>query len=311
MQEILPEFLRTIYPFKPHYLRLRDGQSMHYVDEGFGETVLLLHGHPTWSFFFRNLICLLRSDFKCMAIDHIGYGMSSKPHGYRYEISQHIANVIEFVEAMKFKKFHIIGEDFGVAAALALAEFWPERISSMSLLNSAVFAMPKLSGVVLMFKFPLLGFCMSTFFNLFTRIYMHLGVLSTMDDAIFDGYLWPHRNLLERSAVVAGTDDIPWLSDHHSLDTFERICEKAFLLANKKIEFFWANNDFLYTSNVLEQWKKILPNAFVKHYQSGHLLFEDSPEAMNDVRLFIHGAKDISKDLFRQTVVKPRSVSGK
>jgi haloalkane dehalogenase len=274
---------------------------MHYVEEGFGETVLLLHGHPTWSFFFRNLIRLLQTDFRCIAIDHIGYGMSTKPSEYVYEIGKHIANAMEFVGAMKFKKFHIVAQDFGVAIALAMAEFWPERISSMSLLNSAIFVLPKLSAIVLMFKLPILGFCMSTLFNLFTRICLHLGVGSTAGDDILNGYLWPHRKLAERSALAAGTNDIPWLRDHRSLNTLEPICEKAFLLANKKIKFFWADDDFRYDSSALKYWANVLPNATVKHYQSGHFLFEDSPEAMNDMRLFIHGAQDISKDLFKRT----------
>jgi haloalkane dehalogenase len=236
-----------------------------------------------------------------MAIDHIGHGLSDKPWGYKYEIKTHIENAMEFVEMMKFKKFHIVAQDFGVAIALAMAEFWPERISSMSLLNSAIFITPKVPPIVLMFKLPLLGFCMSIFFNLFTRICLHLGIFSDIDDDILNGYLWPYRKLAARSALSSEANDIPWLQDHRSLDTLDSICEKAFLLANKKIKFFWADDDFRYDVSVLKYWGKILPNATVKHYQGGHLLLEDSPEAIGDIRLFIHGAQDISKDLFKRT----------
>jgi haloalkane dehalogenase len=300
MHAQLPEFLKDIYPFQSRRVRLRDGKVMHYVDEGSGETVLLLHGHPTWSFFFRNLILRLRRDFRCLAIDHIGYGLSDKPKNYKYEIKTHIDNAIQFAELMRFKKFHIVAHDFGVAVALALAERWPERISSMCLLNSAVFVLNRMPGIILFFKFPLFTFFLSRMTNLFTWVCMHLGIASVLPSEVFAGYRWPYGSFANRVAIQAGIDDIPWLADHRSLDTLEPICEKAFILCNKKIKFFWADDDFRYNFNVLRAWGNVLPNALYKRYPgAGHYLLEDSSEAISDIRTFIHSAQNIEKSIFR------------
>jgi haloalkane dehalogenase len=296
----IPQFLRSVYPFEQHYIKLKSGPTMHYIDEGSGEMVVLLHGHPTWSFFFRNLVLLLRRDFRCLAIDHIGYGLSDKPQHYHYNIKTHIDNAINFAEQMKFRKFHIVAHDFGVAVALALAERWPERISSMSFLNSAVFLLQKLPSIILFFKFPLFTFFLSRFLNVFTHACLHLGVASVLPSEISQGYLYPYGSFSNRVAISAGVDDIPWLQDHPSMETLTPICDKAFILSNKKIKFFWADDDFRYSFDVLRAWAKVLPQARYKRYPgAGHYLLEDSPEAINDIRTFVHSAQNIQKSLFK------------
>jgi haloalkane dehalogenase len=300
MRIVLPQFIRKIYPFESRYAKLRGGESMHYVDEGSGETVLFLHGFPTWSFFFRKLIFLLRPDFKCIAVDHIGYGLSDKPARYRYDISTHIKNAIQFAEIMKFRKFHIVAHDFGVAVALAMAERWPERISSMSFLNSAAFVLPKTPAIIMLFKFSPFTVLFARVFNLVIRACLHLGMFSILDGDISSGYLFPYGRFSDRVAISAGLDDIPWLQDHPSIDTLKTLCDKAFILGNKKIKFFWADDDFRYDFNVLKAWGNVLPNARYKRYpMAGHYLLEDSDEAMRDIRTFIFSAKDLEHDLFK------------
>jgi haloalkane dehalogenase len=300
MREQLPESLKAIYPFESHYVKLENGENMHYISEGSGETVLLLHGLPTWSFFFKNLILLLRNDFKCIAIDHIGYGLSDKPRKYDYSIKTHIDNAVRFAEIMRFRKFHIVSHDFGTAIALAMTERWPERVSSVSLLNSAVFVLPRLPAIIMLFKFFPFTLLFSRIFNLFTRVCLHLSLFSIIQSEISNGYLWPYRKFSNRVAIAAGIDDIPWLQDHPSLDILTPICDKAFILENKKIKFFWAEDDFRYNFDVLKAWAKVLPNAKYKRYQmAGHYLLEDSPEAVNDIRTFIYSARNVEKDIFK------------
>jgi haloalkane dehalogenase len=296
----LPQFLRELYPFKFRYVSTPGGAKMHYIDEGFGEPVLFLHGYPTWSFIFRDLIGVLRPDFRCIAIDHIGYGLSDKPRRYKYEIKTHIDNAIYFAKAMKFKKFHIVAEDFGVQVALAMAEYWPERISSMSFLNSSIFANSKLPPIILFFKFPPFTFLFARLFNAFPKLFFSFGTNFALRDDVLNGYLWPYKKLADRVAISAGLDDIPWLQNHRSLHTISQICEKIVILANKKIKFFWGENDFLHNIDTLNLWKKVLPNAVYNKYQNAdHLLLEDSKDAIRDIRLFINGSQNIEKHLFK------------
>lgn len=298
--EQLPNFLQKLYPFRSHYLRLRDGKKMHYIDEGAGETVLFLHGHPNWSFFFRNLILLMRNDFKCIAPDNIGYGLSDKPWRYNYNIQQHIDNGISFAENMHFKKFHIVAQDFGAIIALAMAERWPERISSLSFLNSYSFMLPRIPMLLTFFKLPLVVSIFSRMCNFFLRASIHFGTIGVLPDNVRHGYLWPFKKILSRGCIADGIVDIPWLPNHPSLPLLEQIEEKAFILNNKKIKFFWADNDFLYNFDVLQRWAKVLPNAKYKIYQmAGHYLLDESQEAINDIRTFVYSARNIEHELFK------------
>ena len=299
MREPLPESLKKLYPFQSKYLRLKCGNVMHYIDEGPEEVVLFLHGNPTWSFFFRNLILLLKRDFRCIAIDHIGYGMSDKPQKYQYNIATHIENAIHFAEAMKFKKFHIVAQDFGVAIAMAMAERWPERITSMAFLNSTVSRLTTLPSMLLFFKFPVFTFLFARLLNLFVRLNIHFGTVGVLDRDVIKGYLWPYRHFSDRIAIAGAIEDVPWLPDHPSMETLERLINKAYLLENKKIKFFWANDDMRYSSVALYSWRDVLPNAWLKTYDRvGHLSLEDSEEVVSDVRAFISKWRNINKDLF-------------
>ena len=300
MHEDLPDYLKKLYPFRRDYVKLHDGSNMHYIDDGSGESVLFLHGHPTWSFFFRKLILLMRSDFRCVAPDNIGYGLSDKPWKYNYDIQQHIANGIEFAEKMKFKRFHIIAQDFGVIIALAMAERWPERIGSMAFLNSYAFVLPRLPVSMMIFKMPVIGPIISVMFNLFVRVNLHFGTLGVMDDAVVQGYLFPFKKLSSRASIPSGISDIPWLVNHPSLPIIDQIAEKAFILNNKKIKFFWADDDFIYSGDTLQKWANVLPNAQYKVYQTaGHYLLDESDEAVSDIRTFVYCARNIQKELFK------------
>jgi hypothetical protein len=170
----------------------------------------------------------------------------------------------------------------------------------MAVLNSATFVLPKLPAIILLFKFPLLTLLFARVSNVFTRACLHLGSFSIVQDNTSDGYLWPYRKFSDRAAISADIDDIPWLQDHPSLDVLRPICDKAFILGNKKIKFFWAEDDFRYSFDVLKAWAKVLPNAKYKRYQmTGHYLLDDSQEAINDIRTFLYSARNVEKDLFK------------
>ena len=92
----LPKAISEIYPFKQNRVRLACGYEMNYVDEGEGHPVLMIHGNPTWSFFYRELIKALRPGFRCIAPDHIGCGLSDKPtSAYRFKLDQRIRDLEE------------------------------------------------------------------------------------------------------------------------------------------------------------------------------------------------------------------------
>ena len=116
---VLPEPVRAEYPFPGELLELSSGACMHYLDEGSGPVVVLLHGNPTWSFFYRNLVQSLTAEgFRCVVPDHIGCGLSDKPQNYPYILAQRITDVEELLAALKIDRYSLVVHDWGGAIEL-------------------------------------------------------------------------------------------------------------------------------------------------------------------------------------------------
>jgi haloalkane dehalogenase len=93
---------RSLYPFTSHFLPW-DGPRYHYLDEGSGRPLLMLHGNPTWSFYWRNLVLGLRDRYRAVVPDHIGCGLSDKPADYPYCLTQHVANLVRLIEHLDLR----------------------------------------------------------------------------------------------------------------------------------------------------------------------------------------------------------------
>ena len=105
-------YFEDIYPFKSNFLNI-DGIKYHYLDEGSGETIVMLHGNPTWSFYYRNLIIGLRDNYRIIVPDHIGCGMSDKPQDYSYHLENHIKNLTIFLQTLNIPNLRLIVHDWG------------------------------------------------------------------------------------------------------------------------------------------------------------------------------------------------------
>ena len=135
-----PSWLSETYPFAQNSHDLPGSIRMNYVDHGEGESVLLLHGNPSWSFLYRDLVQQLSANqFRCIAPDHIGCGLSDKPQAYSYTLRKHIDNIESLAERLKLDSFHLVVHDWGGAIGCGLAVRNPERVRSLSILNTAAF----------------------------------------------------------------------------------------------------------------------------------------------------------------------------
>src|SRR3989338_6551111 len=119
---------RKLYPFESHFLDL-EGVRYHYVDEGRGEPVVLLHGNPTWSFYYRRLILDLRQRYRVIAPDHIGCGFSDKPQRYAYTLEQHIANGQALIERLGLARIALVMHDWGGAIGMGSATRHPDTVA--------------------------------------------------------------------------------------------------------------------------------------------------------------------------------------
>ncbi|WP_338888154.1 alpha/beta fold hydrolase [Rhodococcus sovatensis] len=124
-----------LFPFESRFVDI-DGHTIHYVDEGAGPTLLLLHGNPTWSFLFRDVISALSDDFRCVALDYPGFGLSTPGPGYRYLPEEHADVVTAFVDALGLEGVTLVGQDWGGPIGLAAAQRRPGVFVRLILVNT-------------------------------------------------------------------------------------------------------------------------------------------------------------------------------
>jgi haloalkane dehalogenase len=131
---------QDLYPFDDHYVDV-DGATIHYVDEGNGPPLLLLHGNPTWSFLYRDVIKGVSDRYRCIAPDHAGFGLSRAPAGYGFTPEEHARVLERFVEQLDLNDVTMMVQDWGGPIGFAAATRHPDRFSAFVIGNT--WAWPK------------------------------------------------------------------------------------------------------------------------------------------------------------------------
>lgn len=283
--------LKKIYPFESHFLRLKTPVKcrLHYVDQGKGEPVVMLHGNPTWSFYFRNLIQFLSPMYRCLAPDHIGCGLSDKPQTYPYQLNQHIENTLHWLKELGIGRFHMVVHDWGGAIGMGIATRWPASIQSLTILNSAAFLSDQIPLRIALCRFPVLGPWAIKHLNIFARAAIWMATTQKLPKNIKGGYLYPYNTPKNRIAINAFVQDIPMNENHPSHKTLQRIQENLWLINQKPCLLAWGMKDFCFTSDFLAQWRNFFPNAQLNCYENaGHYVLEDAKEAIHsNIRNFL------------------------
>jgi haloalkane dehalogenase len=125
----------TLYPFESRSFDSSAGR-MHYLDEGEGTPILFCHGNPTWSFLYRQIVTRLREQFRCLAVDYLGFGLSERPQAYGYTIEEHARTVGEFVDHLQLDGFLTMGQDWGGPISMAVDTVRAERVRGVVLGNT-------------------------------------------------------------------------------------------------------------------------------------------------------------------------------
>ncbi len=129
----------TEYPFAPHWLDVGPGR-LHYVDEGEGRPLVMVHGTPTWSFLYRRLVRTLRERYRCIAPDNLGFGLSDKPAGASYRPEDQARRLARLIEALGLKEITLFVHDYGGPIGLAYALDHPDNVRSLVLFNTWMWA---------------------------------------------------------------------------------------------------------------------------------------------------------------------------
>src|SRR5262245_46126936 len=268
------------YPFRSKFFDL-GGLRYHYVDEGRGETLLCVHGNPTWSFAWRNLIRGLSSDYRVIAIDHIGCGFSDKPQEYGYRLETHIDNLSRFVKGLDLQKVTLLAHDWGGAIGTGVAGQMPERFSRLVLFNTAAFRSTRIPFRIAVCRWPIFGPFGVRGLNLFARAALSMAVCrhERMTPVVRAGYLAPYGSWDDRVALLRFVQDIPMSARHPSYQTLVNLEQALPQLASRPILFVWGERDWCFTPAFLEEFLARLPHAQAFRIpDAGHYAFEDAHE---------------------------------
>lgn len=290
----IPAWLRELYPFEPKVHNLNDGPGMSYIDHGAGESVLMLHGNPTWSFLYRNLVLdLAGRGFRCIAPDHVGCGLSAKPRDYDYSLQKHVSNVTGLVKTLDPGRFHLVVHDWGGAIGCGMAVQDPEQILSLTILNTAAFRSSRLPLRIAACRLPWLGEFMVRQFNAFAGAATFMAVRKPMPRDVKRGFLFPYDSWANRIATARFVQDIPMSPSHPSWNTLRSIEQQLPALSTKPIQMCWGMRDWCFSPEFLQRWKQIYPDAGVQEFpDDGHYLLEDAgAEAITTIRSFLEGVR--------------------
>ncbi len=269
-----------LYPFESRFIELGP-HRMHYLDEGQGETLLMLHGNPTWSFYYRNLVKGLRSQYRCVVPDHIGCGLSDKPQKYNYTLSQHIENLAVLVDRLNLDHLTLVMHDWGGSIGMGLAVRAPEKIKRLIFFNTAAFISDRIPFSINLCRYPVIGPLAILNFNLFARMATSWACKQTnrMVGKVRKGYLAPYNSPRNRIANLRFVQDIPLTPDIPSYPVVEHIESQLGYFRDRPVMIVWGMQDFCFTEYFLDRWKKYFPNAEVHEVeQAGHYVVEDADE---------------------------------
>ncbi|MEX2381328.1 MAG: alpha/beta fold hydrolase [Opitutales bacterium] len=255
---------------------------MHYLDEGSGEPILMLHGNPTWSFYYRNLVKDLSADgFRCIAPDHIGCGFSSKPQEYSYTLAQHIENLEALVKNLDLTGITLVLHDWGGAIGMGFATRQPEKIKRIIILNTGAFLSKEIPWQINICRIPVFGAAVIRGLNGFALPATRMATTRAggLPPEVARGFLWPYRTWHDRVANLRFVQDIPMKPDHRSFATLAEIESKLPLFRKTPSMICWGGKDFCFNDHFLDRWKAEFPGAAVHRFaDAGHYVLEDAYE---------------------------------
>lgn len=274
-------------PYTGKFHTQASGHAMHYLDEGPADAppVVMVHGNPSWCYYYRNVIAALRDHRRCLAPDHIGMGLSDRPPeaDYAYTLANRVEDLAHWLDAVVPEgKIDLVVHDWGGAIALAWATAWPERIGRIVLLNTWAFIIPADQRLPWSLKFARsrLGNHLIHRYNAFSEIAARVGTRRRLTPEERAGLTAPYRGDPDRRwATLRFVQDIPLKESDLAWATLAATEQGLARLADKPLQFIWGGKDPVFNDRVLEEWRRIWPLAQVEYLpRAGHYVLEDDPE---------------------------------
>ena len=264
----------------------RNGLQYHYLDEGSGDPVVMVHGNPTWSFFFRELIKGLANRYRVVAPDHIGCGLSEKPGIDRYDfrLQSRVDDLDQFIKNLDLKqKLTLVLHDWGGMIGLAAALRRPESIGRIVIFNTAAFLPPPGKRLPLRLKIirDVNALAKPTVLggNLFVQGALLMAPRRRLDRAVRAGLAAPYNSWNNRRATLMFVRDIPLSPADPSYALAKHVDENLYRLKHLPMLICWGEHDFVFDLGYLAEWRRRFPSAEVHSFpDAGHYLLEDAPK---------------------------------
>lgn len=287
--------VNSLYPFQGHFLD-RPAGRLHYLDEGSGEPIVMLHGNPTWSFYYRNLVLALRGRYRCIVPDHIGCGLSDKPPESRYDYS--LRSRIDDAEALLDhlglrQDLTLVVHDWGGMIGMAFAARHPERIKRIIASNTGAFPLPPSKPFprsLWLGRNTRLGAWLILKKNAFCRAAARWCVTRhRLPDDIRRMYLMPYDSPKHRIAVLKFVQTIPLKPSDAGYDIVSDSAASLGKLRSVPTLLLWGLRDFVFDRHFLAEWQRYFPHAETHTWPDcGHYLLEDAgDEAIMRVKEFL------------------------
>lgn len=270
---------RNEYPFTSHYFETAAGK-LHYVDEGSGEVIVMLHGNPTWSFLYRNLIKQLRTQYRCIVPDYLGFGLSDKPFDWNYLPEEHAKNLAALIDHLGLNNVTLIVQDWGGPIGMHYAVNHPENVARLVVMNTWAWPVDRDPHYVKFSAFMggAIGRFLIRHFNFFAGTFMRaaFGDKRKLSKAVHRHYLRALATAEDRKGcyvfpkqIIASTQ---WL---------EQLWSRMDTLKDKPALFVWGMKDVAFRRKELQHWQEALPNSHTVSLPTvGHFVQEEAPEEL-------------------------------
>ncbi|MEM9586462.1 MAG: alpha/beta fold hydrolase [Planctomycetota bacterium] len=275
---------KDVLPYESHSMSVGDHQ-LRYLDEGPNdatETILCVHGNPTWSYYFRSVVDRFKDRYRVVAVDHLGCGRSDKPpeDQFGYRLSDHRDNLIKLIQQLDLTRVNLLAHDWGGAIGLAAMVRCQERVSRIALLNTGAFPPPYLPLRIAACRWPVVGPLGVRGLNLFARAAVPMAMSrNRLTAEAAAGLLAPYDSWRNRVAINAFVRDIPMNRAHPTHAALESLESQLSALRSRPIVLVWGMKDWCFRPECLQRFESHWPEATaVRIPDAGHYVLLDAPE---------------------------------
>ena len=277
------------YPFAPQKFQVRPGLSMSYLDEGprDGEVVVMLHGNPSWSYYWRTLVSGLSDKYRCIVPDHIGMGLSDKPDDadYDYTLQSRVDDVAALLQNLDITgPVTLAVHDWGGMIGFGWALSHAAQVKRLVITNTAAFPLPQAKPMpwqIALGRDWKFGAFIIRAFNAFSGGASYLGVERKLSADVRRAYVSPYNNWKNRISTVRFMQDIPLGPQDKAWPLLEEAGRRLPGFADRPAFLGWGLKDFVFDKHFLAGFRAALPQAEVHAYEdAGHYVLEDKHEVL-------------------------------